>query len=521
MTEVLFNRALQIVCAMSSTIYIRMVKNSVVTVFLTIAFVWSGLAQPAPLALIDGTVITATGNEPLEQTTILIDEGRITYVGDLPKDLTGYQVIDAKGKWITPGLIDTNVHLILTVVPEFYVKYEDQLEEIAIQSAQVGLKYGLTTMADTWGPLKPLLAARERIRAGEFEASDVLIAGNIIGTGGPFTSYFMKSWGLRGKSLRYGDWVSPPIQRRINALWEAGMGPELLALTPAEAAERMRAYIAQGVDFIKLGISGHGIEPVEPLLFTDEVLDAMVNEIRMADLPFQTHTFTIASLQQALRLKPDLLQHPNVMVPSWSVASEAQKEVIHQLMQEIKAEGIYAGLMAVPEKNQLEIYQNWRPGDSDDPDLNDLMLYRQQWFTGVTYDELAEGIRAWLDAGVPFTLATDQGPEAADLGPTVWGRLGRAHFERMIGLQDAGVAPMDILVAATRNGAAAYNLLDLKGTIEKGKIADLLVLAADPLEDIANIKQIQFVIKGGDVVDRDALPDIKVLDYDPEKPWPY
>lgn len=67
--------------------------------------------------------------------------------------------------------VDTNVHLILMTVPGFFVKYEDKLEEIAIQSAQVGLKYGVTTMADTWGPLEPLLSARDRINEGEFEAA--------------------------------------------------------------------------------------------------------------------------------------------------------------------------------------------------------------------------------------------------------------------------------------------------------------------------------------------------------------
>lgn len=498
-----------------------LLKTVITLSLLILTFGWVCIAQPTALAIVDGTVITATGDAPLEQVTILIRDGQITHVGTRPSDLSGYHVIDAAKKWITPGLIDTNVHLILTVVPEFYIKYEDQLEEIAIQSAQVGLKYGLTTMADTWGPLEPLLAARDRIRSGEYVGSDVLIAGNIIGTGGPFTSYFMKSWGLRGKSLRYGDWVSPPIQRRINNLWEAGMGPDLMAVTPAEAAARMRAYIERGVDFIKLGISGHGIEPVEPLMFTDEVLEAMVAEIRDAGLPFQTHTFTIASLQQALRLAPDLLQHPNVMSPAWGAASDAQKEVLRDLMQQIRQQGIYSGLMAVPEKRQLEIYQNWKTDGTEDPDLDELMRYRQPWFEGVTYDQLAAGIRVWLNAGVPFTLATDQGPEAADLGPTVWGRLGRAHFDRMIGLQDAGVSPMDILIAATRNGAAAYNLLDQKGTVETGKIADLLILNANPLEDIGNVRDIHLIIKDGRIVARDALPTIKVLDYDPEKPWPY
>ena len=79
---------------------------------------------------------------------------------------------------------------------------------------------------------------------------------------------------------------------------------------------------------------------------------------------------------------------------------------------------------------------------------------------------------------------------------------------------------MEILTAATRNGAAAYDLEDEIGTIEAGKAADLLVLEADPLEDVANLRRIQYVIKGGQIIDRESLPTVKILDYDPEAVWP-
>ena len=130
-------------------------------------------------------------------------------------------------------------------------------------------------------------------------------------------------------------------------------------------------------------------------------------------------------------------------------------------------------------------------------------------------------LRVWLDAGVPYTIATDQGPEDADLGPTVWGRMGRAHFDRMVGLQDAGAEPLDILRAATLTGAEAYRLGGDRGSVEVGKRADLLVLGSNPLEDIANVRDILHVMQRGMLIDRDALPVNPVLDYDPELPWPY
>lgn len=479
-------------------------------------------AETEKIALVGGTVITATGQSPIARATVLIEDGRISAIGSDLKVPSGFRRVDAAGKWVTPGLIDSNVHLILTTVPEFFVKYEDRLVDIAIQSAQVGLKYGLTTMPDTWGPLVPLLEARDRINDGEFVGSRVLVAGNIIGTGGPFSQYFMGGWPLRGLTLRYSGWVNPVIQRRIDALWEDDVGPRMIAMTPDEVGETMRKYLAKGVDFVKVGVSGHSLGPVEPLLFSVEALEAIRAEVRKAGVPLATHTFTIESLRLAIEMEPDLLVHPNVMNPPLSYATESQKKAIHALIADIADKGIYAGLMSIPEKSQTDILTNWDPGEhKDKPYLNEIMVSRGQHVGPDSFESRAEGVRAWLDGGVKFTLATDQGPEAADLGPTVWGRLGRMHFDRMIGLQDVGASPMDILIASTRNGAEAYGLGDELGTVEEGKIADLLVLDADPLKDIANMRQINLVIKDGKIIDRDALPTMEVLDYDPELPWPF
>jgi len=501
-------------------------NQSVVTIIVVLALLVPAFstAPASDLALVGGTVITATGSPPIENAIILIDNGVIAAVGPTREVSVpaGTRTLDTKGKFITPGLIDTNVHLILMTVPEFFVKYENRLADIALQSAQVGLKYGMTTMADSWGPLEPLLEVRDRINSGEVVGSRVLVAGNIVGLGGPFSSYFMGSWDLRGPDMRYGGWVHPVIQKRINDLWEAGAGPELLAMTPEEAGEAMKAYVAKGVDFVKLAVSGHGISPVEPLLFSPAAMKAMREEVRRAGIPFQTHTFTVESLRLAIELEPEMLQHPNVMNIPWFAATKAQKQSTRASIDAIVHNGIYCGLMAIPSKTKQEIYTKWEPGDHmDQPYLNQVMMSRAPYIAAFPIEPRIEGLREWLDSGVKYTLATDQGPEAADLGPVAWGRLGRAHFERLEDLQDCGESPVDILIAATRNGAEAYGLGDQIGTVEIGKRADLLVLDADPLVDIANFRKIQHVIKDGQIVNRDALPTIRVLDFDPEAPWPF
>ena len=82
--------------------------------------------------------------------------------------------------------MDANVHLVYGVSVEFLARYEGRFEELIAEAAQVGLANGLTTVFDSWGPLTPLLAVRDRIAKGEIPGSRLYVAGNIIGLTGPF-----------------------------------------------------------------------------------------------------------------------------------------------------------------------------------------------------------------------------------------------------------------------------------------------------------------------------------------------
>jgi imidazolonepropionase-like amidohydrolase len=283
----------------------------------------------------------------------------------------------------------------------------------------------------------------------------------------------------------------------------------------------MRQYLARGVDFVKVAVSAHGIGPVEPLMFSAEQLRAMRQEVKRAGRPFLTHTFTLESLRLAVEVDSDLLQHPNVMEPE--PETPGQLAARDGLIAQIKRKNIYCALMLIPSKEQFKILQQWKAEEHpNDPYINEIMLNRRAGATPEIYQQRVAGLRPWLDAKVSFTLATDAGLEVSELGPVVWGRLGRYEFERMEALQDAGASTTEILMAATRRGAEAYGLGHDLGTVEAGKIADLLVLDANPLEDVHNFRKINMVLKDGHVIDRAALPTVHAVDfYDPEAPWPF
>jgi imidazolonepropionase-like amidohydrolase len=93
------------------------------------------------------------------------------------------------------------------------------------------------------------------------------------------------------------------------------------------------------------------------------------------------------------------------------------------------------------------------------------------------------------DAGIPVAMGTDAGNPLTLHGPAVY-----AEMEAM---QAAGLTPMQVLTASTRGGALAMGREKDFGTVEKGKQADLLIVAADPAAGVANLRKVRFVVRGG------------------------
>ena len=153
-------------------------------------FVTPAAAQrpDSAVAIAGGTLIDGNGGTPLPDAAVVIRAGRIVAVGPrasvtIPR---GARVIDAMGKFITPGFVDANVHLSIYSGLENFARYEDRFRDVAIEAAQRHLKVGVTTVRDSYGMLEPLKQARDAINDGMFVGPRILFAGNIVGWGGPW-----------------------------------------------------------------------------------------------------------------------------------------------------------------------------------------------------------------------------------------------------------------------------------------------------------------------------------------------
>jgi imidazolonepropionase-like amidohydrolase len=451
------------------------------------------LLAAAPLTFAQGvsvvtgaTVVDGTGGPPIKDAAIVIEGNRITAIGarSAVRVPAGAREIDAAGKYIIPGLMDANVHLVLNMAIEFHGRYEGRYEDLIEEAAQVALKNGVTTVFDSWGPLQPLLNVRDRIKRGEVVGSRMYVAGNIVGLSGPLGRDFNPLAAAAATS---------EFVKRINALYEENTGPDLLWKTPEQVRVEIRKYVARGVDFVKYAVAGHGRGQSNFLMFSPESQRAIVEESHRAGITAQTHTMTVDSLRQGIEAGIDMGQHMEITGP------EPMPDETIKLM---LARKIYVAVQPSTAR-RLKI------------SVEDATDQEQAKQAQTSHDNIVR----LINAGVPLLLATDAGMRDPD---GIASQKPRARIDQLAELHEGeflwfqamaenGMKPMDAILAATRNIAAAYHKLDQIGTLEKGKIADFVVLDADPLQDINNVRKISIVMKEGKVVDRDTLPLKKIL----------
>ena len=121
-----------------------------ITTFLTLA----APASAQTLAITGATVIDGTGKAPLSDGVVLITDGRITAVGR-SRDVAipnGARRLDARGKYVIPGLMEASICACSPIDLETLIRYEGRYHEIFLEAAQIALKTGQTTVFDTWGP---------------------------------------------------------------------------------------------------------------------------------------------------------------------------------------------------------------------------------------------------------------------------------------------------------------------------------------------------------------------------------
>ncbi|WP_447726189.1 amidohydrolase family protein [Sphingomonas koreensis] len=443
-----------------------------------LACVAASAAPAQDLVLRGATVVSPDRSTPLTDAVVVVRGGRIVEVGRAGKVRVpdGIRVIDAKGKWIVPGYVDAHVHFFqsggLYTRPDAVdlraaVPYEKEIAAIQSRVDNVFARYlasGVTAVADVGGPMWNF-TVRERAAASA-KAPHVAVAGPLIST-----------W-------------RPPV------LSDAADPPIIAAATAEEARALVRAQIPRGPDFVKIWyVVRRGETPGQFL----PIVRAVIEEAHAAKIRVAVHATGLETARAAVQAGADILVH-----------GVEDREVDAAFLALLRKRGVIY-------TTTLDVYSGYRrtftrqPGFTEreytlaDPhvmgslgDLRDLseaiVPERIRKMAGTPLpaaplDMQLRNLRAVRDAGVPIAMGTDAGNIGTLPGPSIY-----REFALMA---RAGLSPREVLASATVNGARLMGRADEIGLIARGRHADMVLLDADPLADVANLSRISMVIRGG------------------------
>lgn len=460
-------------------------------------------ASQNTVAIINVTVIDGNGGKPVKNATVVVKDGRIFAVGANASPPSGAQIIDGTGKYLLPGFIDSNVHTSLygnSRRRETVVKYGERNDELVMEFAQRQLKHGVTTVRDSYGSLMPVMKVRDQINAGKAIGPRILAAGNIVGWGGPFSLTFSM---MQESELTL-------FQQKWNDSIALGAGEDLADMTPDELRVAINKYLDLGPNFIKYGGTAHFRRP-SLIGFSPRQQKVIVDETHKRGLIAETHATSSESLRMAVEAGIDFIQHPEIL------SRDYPEDLIKMIVEKDVLCGIRSNTFIgkpLNDHNRNKKAAEVALRNAPDPKSSAEQRAREDRL-GKYYDIQLRNAKRLIKAGCTVSIATDnyqgKAPEFRTSPKPAYQEAGTGSILAIEGLVALGMTEMEALVAGTKNGAIAAGGLKDFGTVEVGKSADLVLLNANPLDDIKNIRSLSMVMMRGAIIDTNALPEQRIF----------
>jgi imidazolonepropionase-like amidohydrolase len=416
----------------------------------------------ATLAIVGGMLIDGRGGEPIQRSVVLIDGKKVVAVGtiDSLKVPAGARVIDATGQTVMGGLTDAHVHLDFLGHADYvgfhkaYSAMGTVGERIAAISAKQLLLAGVTTAVDLGGAPLTQVRIRDKINRGELVGPRMKVSAGWL-------------------------WNATP---EVSAAHHRGMeGYVFNVHTPEETRTAILKTIELGADIIK---AYTGLTPEQIKIVTDEAHKKGIKVTGHGEGDAKV-LMKIANGQDAFEhnINPDNAEVVQQLVAhrTWVVPTPVIQTVgIDAYRWPMQVDNPRFKLLTPPE---LYTY------------VRDSVLHPDKvpYFRGGMDPERItpqlRNIKKLYDAGVRLLVGTDSGtPLNYHTDST------RREMELLV---RAGIPPMKVLTMATKDGAEYLGMSDTLGTIEPGKLADLIVVDGNPLADMAALQYVVVVVKDG------------------------
>jgi imidazolonepropionase-like amidohydrolase len=480
--------------------------------------------QPGrPIAIVGGLLIDATGAPPRLDQAVIIQGDRIAEIGPMEKVKIpdGAEVIDATGMTVMPGLINANQHIQLNPL---YPAPTQDMPLAAIKArweynwsrqqyhAFVYLMQGITSLRNTSGPAKQILPVKHAIEKGEIPGPRIFLGGALFMSDKYFEHY---SKGTPPDAL---EWTKREFAYNVIS----------------DADKDTDPYLGPDFNYWKLYLTSEKWNGKND--FTPEQIRLMINKAHKAGKSVDVHCGSSLNdgLRRVLAFDVNTLEHPfgGSELIDWDIVEGYVKKGV--IVDTLLTQMIHGALLAAdPHRFDETTYAM----SLDPREYRILMQYRDRLLAGLRnpnepgppvydrahppdYPELTlaapseqgsmtatgrgptfaaqqkamaiskENMRRFIRMGAKFSMGTDTGAflnfQQED-----------PNANEMTYFVELGMDPMRAIEASTRNGAEALGMLKDLGTIEKGKLADVIVVAGNPLQNMAAMKRVAYVIKGG------------------------
>jgi imidazolonepropionase-like amidohydrolase len=443
--------------------------------------------SPRPeIALVGATVVEPATGAAQPDSVVVLKGDRIEVVGTAAQTRipSGARVVNVKGKWIIPGLIDAHVHFFQSANPYTrpdgvnLTKRVPYADEMARNKARLDATFriwvasGVAAVADAGGPMWNF-EVRDAARAASL-APLVRVSGPLIST-------------VDRLALDLGD---PPIIR---------------CNTPDEARRLATKELERRPDCVKMWFIA---TPDRTLEEGEAIARATAETAHARHVPFCVHATELATAKAALRAGADILVHSVIDAPIDDEFVALGR----------KNHAVYIPTLNVFFSPRTLFLGDWAPTEVErrlaDPKILAMMedakhLLRDE--LPPRLQQLRDGphpptepppaamtnLRKVWDAGLIVAAGTDAGNPGVLHGPGI--------YREVQLMEKAGLTPVEVLRSATVNGAEALRVEKDLGTVAAGKRADLVILDADPLASSANLSRIYRVVHAGQVLDPDEI----------------
>jgi len=389
-----------------------------------------------------GVLISGTNDGPVTDVFVVVEGDRIVSVGNSAPE--GAEIVDLSDATCMPGMVDAHSHPLIQT-DSYQI---DHLRDSSATKALKGLAAVQANLYEGWTTLR--IAGDADVYYAHLDIGKAIDAGTFLGPRITGAGHYMSVTGGGGDMSQ----IAPE---------QHGVADGLVVDGVAEVQKAVREEIKYGSDWIKLLVTGAFMstnDSPQNVQFSPEELRAAVEEATRRARPVMAHAHATAGIKMAIRAGVRSIEHGTFM------DAEAMDMMIA------------ADIWWVP---TVYIGRYYLEEGSDAEDL-EKMVELSRLYQVDSEERISEGIRR----GVKIAIGSDFG-----------GYLQERNVREIEMMVELGMTPMQAIQAATIVGAELLGWEDRIGTIETGKLADIIAVGGDPLTDIQALRDVRFVMVSG------------------------